>query len=179
MEKALLADLETLRDELVERVHATAGDAHVRQIQDAARISWVSLDHGIALRDAAYEVLGRDTYVRLIHALTLKSLDFPAFKTLGAGLMRMFDASPVGLAKASARAWTTFTRDVGTFEFASRGPGRVVAHYVDVPAKGLASPGLLATHEGSFRAALDLAGHPKGTVERTDAGEQVDYAISW
>ncbi len=178
VEKSLLAEIERRPGSIPGDVLGAAGDS-VAVIRETSRIGWVPLLHGIALRDAAVEVLGHERYVDLIHRLTLDSLEFPAFKTLGAGLMRMFESSPYGLARASARAWSTFTRDAGLFEFESTGPRSAVARYVELPDGAIDSPGLLATHEGSYRAALELAGSLTGQVSRHEDGDIAVYELSW
>lgn len=178
VEKALLAEIEGRPGSIPGDVRGAAGQS-ADAIREASRIGWVPLPHGIALRDAAVDAMGHERYVDLIHRLTLDSLDFAAFKNLGAGLMRMFERSPYGLAKASGRAWSTFTRDAGRFEFESIGPNSAVARYVELPVGAIDSAGLLATHEGSYRAALELAGSLTGQVSRFEDGDVAVYELSW
>lgn len=115
--KIVVAQLETLPDDVRERVLARLDDDVLPLVDRPLNTTWIDAGLHITTLDALRDTLGDaafTTYFRDAYLAGFASL--PLIKTIIDATIRLFGATPAGLAKNLDRTWQTLARGLGSFE---------------------------------------------------------------
>lgn len=173
-----LKALAALGPEAARRVLARMPPEVLQEVEGAARIAWVPLEHDLAITDAIEAELGRDALRRWARDGVLRAGDTPLLSPLIRSARAIFGMTPHAFLRRAPLAWTLLFRECGRLEYGARGERSARIELYDAPAVLLASQAYLEGMSAGLEAAIDLA-REAGRVRVEQNERETAFSADW
>ena len=150
-------------------------------IETTGRLSWVPLEHQLAINTAALDHLGPRRFEEMWRDVSRRSTQEALFSSFVSGLLRVCGASPLLLLKIIPRAIHQVARDVGSYEvLPSQQAGQAQIVHYDIPPLLRDDETWARVMGTSLHVPMDLLAIP-GEVQmhRTQSTGRIEYDIRW
>jgi hypothetical protein len=181
--RTMLAQLDRLFPETGERVRAALPEETLALVRESLSLTWIPAETHHQIADAVYSALGERDYRALWRKVFLDMVQTPLLKPFFEATIRLFGATPAGLARWTAKGYTLATRGLGTLQLAADDPvaRRVEIEHIGYPPALAVSGAHVAGTAGSFEGYLDVT-RKTGSVtvlENTPARGYARFEIAW
>lgn len=175
--KEELVALERLDAALAARVRARVPLETLATIDEAARVSWLSLAVNLEIVRTVHAE-GGDRLTRQ-WARTSVGIGFGTFlKPLVNVVFALLAQSPTSVYKYAHRAWTGVYRDCGRIEVEEVAPGRTRIAGVEFPL-ALCAPAFVTAFAGALEACFDLCPYDGAVVIEPSRAGTVQCLATW
>lgn len=165
-------------ESLAARVCDSSAPESLAAIEDCARISWVPMEHHVALNEALFAEAGSTRARELCRLAVLESFDQPFLRPLFKGAIAVLGKEFGRFAGWAPKAWMALFRHAGEMRWflESETEGRL--ELSDAAACILASPAYVEGLAGGFAAMFEATGR-SGEVTGTTSGADVAFSFRW
>lgn len=155
-------------------------DASWQVIAGALPLDWVALEHDRHVVTAFLDVLGPERAHLFFRGVLAQQLESSLLKSTVTTALRLFGATPAGMARAFPVGFATTYRDVGRVRVIQQGVGATSIVFDELAAEVLDTPAYPESFRGFFAGFFDVCrvdGDVQSTIER-GAG-RIEFALRW
>ena len=177
---ANLAALSALGADAERRVRARIPAELLREIEEAARVAWLPVEHDVLLTDAIDAELGRAALRRWARDGVLRATEGPLLSPIVRSARAIFGITPASMLRRAPQAWRMLYRDCGRLVYEAVGERGARVELLDSPAVLLRSTPYLDGLGAGLEAAMVLTGHQGEARLAVDtAAGRARYACTW
>ena len=155
--------LQEMEPTLWARVRAELPPESLAAIEDTSRISWIPVEHDVALTRAIFAIAGRERARECFRRMMRQNFETPVLGSLAEGALRLLGGSPERLVRWAPKVWAHLMRDSGEMVVGQAEPALVRLELRDMP-PAVCDRDYLDGIAGAAEAIFDLA-HVDGVVE--------------
>ena len=175
-----LEALAALGEDESRRVLARLPPQLLQEVEEAARVAWLPIEHDVALTEAIAAELGRDALRAWSRDGFLRSADSPILAPMIRSVRAIFGITPHSILRRVPYAWPLLFRDCGTMEYAEAGDRAASLVLRGAPAVITRSAAYLDGMSGGLEAAVILGGQRgRAQVVGEDGARTVRFSFSW
>lgn len=179
MIQSTLEQLEAMDPELSRRVRDALPPETTAAIRSASRISWVDIEHDLALTHAVFAEAGRERAREIMRRMLVANFRAPVLRPLIDGALRLLGRSPDRLLRWAPKVWGHVMRDAGDVVFEAAAPGSGRLRFSDLPPL-VADPVYLDGVGAAATALFEVAGTEGiGELEGPDERGRAAIVLSW